>query len=240
MKFILYKFFENEEYRDTFLKGILYSNKLSVLRGQENKVTGVNDSFENADTIALSDENHFVQGPLVQKNNRLYMCNVEFAEKPKDYREGQGFVSYNQNDYNIFCLSAIILDENGKVVKFDKRNRGNFGKYGVIIKYPAEFILRIENQIDYDKNVKCIWGNFVTYIDFDKRKNIQKWSPFMKFSSFSSQQEYRLVFDADVDNGSQLRSTSSEDTTSSHFSTICISSRKMYAVPLIFLQAEIM
>ncbi len=45
-------------------------------------------------------------------------------------------------------------------------------------------------------NVNFLYGNFVEYIDYDKRDTIQKWTPFHKFSNLSEQLEFRIIFDS--------------------------------------------
>ena len=196
MKYLLYKFFETQEYRQNFIDGLLYANKFSYFRAKENKTVGVADEFENAKLIAWPDETHFVQNAIVEEDGRVFVKSVPYDKKPVGYKENQGFIAYRSQDYNVFCMSAILLNDNGIVSFFDKENQKNFGQYGVFIRNTKTFLQRICSSIRKHPNVSFLYGNFVKYIDYDKRDTIQKWTPFHKFSSQSEQQEFRIIFDS--------------------------------------------
>lgn len=196
MELVLYKFFEKEEYRNAFLAGKLYANKLSYYRYEENQTIGVSDGFENAELIAWADENHFVQNEFIEKGGEIYVKSTAYDSKPQDYRENQGFISYATKDYNVFCMSSIPVGKCGEVCSFDKSNLDSFGQYGIVVLDTNEFINRIKSSVDRNANVSAVCGNLVEYVDFHKRDSIQRWTPFHKFSFFAYQQEYRVVFDA--------------------------------------------
>lgn len=198
-KFYIYKFFEKEEYRNAFLSGLLYANKLSYYREQESKAMGVNDIFENAEIISIADDKHFVRQSIIQNNGHAWVRFDSYESIPADYRDNQAFISYNKRDYNVFCAATIIVDEQNNIVKFDKRNKFNFGEYGVIIKDTAAFLKRIKNSININENISYLYADFVKYVEYEKRGNVQRWSPFMKFSCFEEQQEWRIIFDAKTD-----------------------------------------
>lgn len=196
--FYIYKFFDKQEYRDDFLSGMLYSNKLSYYREIENKSIGVKDIFENADIISIADDTHYVNQFLRVIDGKLFVEYKYYDDKPEGYIENQAFISYNQSDYNVFCASTLNVDEQNIVVKFDKRNRKNFGNYGVIVNNTPIFLSRLKNSIKNNKNVNMVFTNFIKYMKYSERENVQRWSPFMKFDFFSEQQEWRIVFDADT------------------------------------------
>lgn len=203
MKFLLYKFFEKEEYRQAFLDGILYSNKLSYYRTQENRTAGVKDDCENANLIAWSDHTHFVQNRIIQEGNSVFVQSIAYDTKPSDYIEHQGFIAFNEEDFRVFCMSTIILDDIGIVTHFDKRNKDCFGDFGVLLSNSNVFIQRVCQSITRNKSVSCLRRGFVNYIDYEKRDSIQSWTPFCKFSEFSFQQEYRFVFSSESEGALQ-------------------------------------
>lgn len=196
MKYLLYKFFETQEYRKNFIDGLLYANKFSYFRTKENKTVGVADEFENAKLIAWPDGTHFVQNTIIEKNGQVFVKSIPYDKKPIGYKENQGFIAYRSSDYNVFCMSAILLNDDGIVSFFDKENQKNFGQYGVFIRNTKTFLQRICSSIRKHPNVNFLYGNFVEYIDYDKRDTIQKWTPFHKFSNLSEQQEFRIIFDS--------------------------------------------
>lgn len=195
MGIILYRFFETEEFREAFISGILYSNKLSYFRSCENNTNGVKDDSENASLISIADDTHFVQHKIVERDGRVFVHSQTFDKKPDNYIENQGFIAYNQTDFNVFCMSAIHVDQNGVVTKFDKRNYDDFGEYGIIIIDTPAFLTRVNQCLANNPTVKSVHSGLVQYIDFDSRDSVQRWSPFMKFSRFSHQQEYRFAFE---------------------------------------------
>lgn len=201
MKFLLYKFFDTKEYRDIFLNGILFSKKLSYYRNQENNAPGVNDSFENVELIVIADKAHLVQTKFVEMDGHVYAQFTEYEDndKPKDYSENQGFIAHNRIDYNAFCMSSICADDSGVITKFDKRNRKDFGQYGVLILDMPKFFDRIKDALNDNSNVTNIEANFIEYINYEKRDCVQRWSPFSKFDEFEHQQEFRFVFNCTDD-----------------------------------------
>ncbi len=205
MELVLYKFFEKEEYRNAFLAGKLYANKLSYYRSKENQTIGVSDGFENAELIAWADENHFVQNVFIEIDGEIYVKSTAYDSKPQDYRENQGFISYAPKDYNVFCMSSIPIGKCGEVCSFDKSNLNSFGQYGVVVLNSSVFMNRIKSSLDRNEGVSKISWGLVNYVDFQQRDSIQHWTPFHKFSSFAYQQEYRIVFSA-ADNGAIIYS----------------------------------
>jgi len=198
MYMIFYKFFEKEEYRSEFLEGKLFCNKASYFReneAQEISAKGVYDCFENTQTVILPDSTHFAQMELISTpDGRVFNKTVVYDEKPAGYKEKQAFISYAPN-YNLFCLSYIGTDENGKIIKFDKRNKTNFGKYGIIIMEPYTFFSRIEDAVSDNDGVSNVRKEPVQYISYENRNTIQEMGITRKFDFFAYQQEFRLIFD---------------------------------------------
>ena len=189
-----YKFFSTESYRQQFIDGMLYCNSIKWFREAENQETGVVDDFEGAETIFLPDETHYGQCEVVDfGDGRAGVFVRSYDKKPKNYKENQLFISYQREKYNLFCLSAIWLDENGLVKEFDKQNMNNFGEYGVFIK-AKEFCDIVRQSISINPKVKELEGHPVIYFPFNDRECIQKWNIWYKPDSYKSQQEYRIVF----------------------------------------------
>lgn len=91
-------------------------------------------------------------------------------------------------------MSSIKLNDDGTVAFFDKENQKSFGEYGVFISDTPAFLKRVVSSMINNHDVSWLEHDFVKYIDYETRDPIQQWTPFYKFSSFSSQQEYRFVF----------------------------------------------
>lgn len=201
MKYLLYKFFNEKEHRDDFLNGILFSKKLSYYRKQEDNADGVNDDFENVELIVIADEDHIVQTKFVEIEGHIYAQFTEYEEneKPEEYSETQAFIVHNRVDYNAFCMSSICTDDSGVITKFDKRNKDDFGQYGVLILDMPKFFDRINEALRDNTSVRSVKASFIEYLNFEKRDSVQKWSPFRKFDTFAHQQEYRFVFDCTDD-----------------------------------------
>lgn len=205
MKFLLYKFFETPQYRETFVKGMLFSNKLSFYRDDENKTCGVSDCFENAERIVISDDTHFVQNTLIEHDGELFIQHQVFETKPNNYRENDAFVSFQSIDFNVFCMSTLLFDDDGRITGFNSKNSEDFGQYGVLIVDTHSFLNRVHDSVKENPSVRAITAGFVKYISYDDRNAIQYWSPFNKFDSFSHQQEFRIVFDTTLSGALQYQ-----------------------------------
>lgn len=198
--FYLYKFFETAEYRKCFLDGMLYCNTAKYLRECEQKYDGVRDDFENAEIISIADDNHFIQHRLVTMpdgNVRVFFD--EYEEKPKNYKENQMFASFHTNKLNLFCMSAIYLNSESEIIRFDKANINNFGEYGVFIYNVPSFMKLIGDSLQYNPSISNVKGGFVQYVDYEKRRSVQNWDILKKFSFYKAQQEFRFVFENNED-----------------------------------------
>lgn len=191
---LFYKFFEREQYREEFISGELYSNKLSYYRKGENKQAGVKDYYENASIISIADDKHIVNQRVGFIDGKPVVFFDEYKVKPPNYSENQAFIAHGHVDYNVFCLSCIFTDDNLNVIAFDKSNKDNFGQHGAIITNTPEFIRRVCNSNCQNEDAMMYdYGN-VNYIDYDSRDNVQEWTPFCKFDTFKAQQEFRFLF----------------------------------------------
>ncbi len=199
--FYLYKFFETAEYRKCFLDGMLYCNTAKYLRECEQKYDGVRDDFENAEIISIADDNHLVQhrlATLPDGNVGVYFD--EYKDKPKNYKNNQIFVSFNTDNLNLFCMSAIYLNSKSEIIGFDKDNKNNFGEYGVFIHNVPSFMKLIDDSCKYNPTICNVKRGFVQYIDYEKRSSVQNWDILKKFSFYKAQQEFRFVFENNEDN----------------------------------------
>ena len=125
MKYLLYKFFETQEYRQNFIDGLLYANKFSYFRAKENKTVGVADEFENSKLIAWPDETHFVQNAIVEEDGRVFVKSVPYDKKPVDYKENQGFITYRIMFFVCQLYFLIMMEQYRFLIKKIEKILGN-------------------------------------------------------------------------------------------------------------------
>lgn len=195
LNIILYKFFEKEEYQQQFLNGMLYCNTAQWFISCEEQPCGVKDVLENSNFIALAGKNNSYQQRIVQdKNGFMYQFKKTKNGECDDGWYPASFIGYNREKYNIFCMSAIIIDEKGKVLHFDKSNIDNFGEYGVLVTNSHEFISLTEKSLDLNNEISSVSSSLVKYYSLEEIEGLHDWNLFMKLDKFKSQQEYRFVF----------------------------------------------
>jgi len=171
----LIKIFEKEEYRDSFLKGNLYMNKLGFFKKIENHESDEGKRFDDLEGII---------GHMQPSRTKITTeCGQEIKSiSPIIFRN-------NISDHiSVFCVFGYKSKNSQITEEFLK-----LGKYVVIILNPLEFLLRFNRYID---EKELVGGSaFIRYQDYNffHRKKINALeAPYFKDQSYSHQSEYRF------------------------------------------------
>lgn len=171
----LIKIFEKEEYRDSFLKGNLYMNKLRFFKKIENYGSDLGKRFDDLEGIT---------GYMQPSRTKITIqCGQEIKSvSPIIFRN-------NISDHiSVFCVFGYKSNSSQITEDFLK-----LGKYAVIILNPLEFLLRFNRYIDEKKFVGA--SRFIRYRDynfFHGHKINAFEAPYFKDQSYSHQSEYRF------------------------------------------------
>lgn len=192
----LIKIFEKEEYRDSFLKGNLYMNKLGFFKKIENNERDLGKRFDDLEGIT-----GYMQ-PSRAKITMQYGQEIK-SISPIIFRN-------NISDHiSVFCVFGYKPNSSQITEDFLK-----LGKFAVIIVNPLEFLLRFNRYIDEKELVGG--SRFIRYQDynfFHRHKISALDAPYFKDQSYSHQSEYRFCIYPEL---------STAETNSHSATTICI------------------
>lgn len=208
---VFVRFFQNESYRDDFLRGALYMNRLSFFKAYyEQDGCNVGDMHEGTSswyqpgTFSLTirneetGEEHLIEGfaaPMVMELNR-------------------------HSDYHVYCMSAIYGDSALRFETLEELkshmmldvDKGDLGDFCAIV--PAkEFMVRAGRALQIEADVGNVVGHgLVEYFDPDTFSGSFKGDEAIlrKKNGFSHQKEFR-IFVYDGTSGSAARSISVGD-----------------------------
>lgn len=187
------KIFEREEYAKDFIKGNLYSNRLSFFRGyEEEQSANRGDKYEGVVSWYQPDR-------IQLEINRISI--TDLADPV--------MVQMNWHDHlNVFCIYAAHTGEfetvSEETLKDFKKQLAipedcqNLGKYAVIVTNVSKFIERVKTAVLYKKY--GLNAGLVKYYDptsfngsFSEKESI-----FRKRDEFSHQKEYRFIFNTNI------------------------------------------
>lgn len=193
--YALVRFFKTEAHRDSFLRGDLYMNRLKYFKAyEEEDACNIGDQHEGTtgwfqpDQVKLT-----IQDPLSGVEHVIR----DFA--------GPILIGMNRhNDYHVYCMSAMSLDDEAKFETFEELKssvmldveKGDLGDYCSIIEARV-FIERLDKAMEAEARAGNYWQRGpVKYFDpdtfngsFDEDDAI-----FQKKNCFSHQKEYRICF----------------------------------------------
>ncbi|MDQ1835017.1 hypothetical protein [Massilia scottii] len=163
------------KYLDAFLDGHLFMNTPGYFKDLEagdlvraDLDEGIHTSLQAAEVSIKSDEGEWIPiGGLIN---------------PVTYRTEEAA------NYNMFCMYALQEFIDGPI---DDRNLA-FGDTFVVITNADEFLRRVQEAAD--KVGRYYQSSLIDYVDRSTYHGVM--GPFRKFSSFSYQQEFRMVLHA--------------------------------------------
>lgn len=171
----LIKIFEKKEYRDSFLKGNLYMNKLGFFKKTEN--------IQNDDGKRF-DELEGISGHM-QPNKTIITTENRKKIKPISPIIFRSNIS---DHISVFCVFGYKFKGTEITKEFLK-----LGNFAVVILNPLEFLLRFNSYID---EKEFVGGSaFIKYQDYNffHRQIINALElPYFKDQCYSHQSEYRF------------------------------------------------
>lgn len=188
--FFLVKIFSEEKYASDFMRGTLYSNRLSFFRKlEEDQESNRGDRFEGVvgwhqpDDIVLRINGHIIEGlagPValqLNKHNNLHL-----------------FCLFAGHSGNIDSISLKNIDELKTQVSIPD-DCLKLGTHAVVVMNVTEFFHRVKNSAE--KNNFALKGALIDYYNPDKLNgNIPEDSAiFKKRDEFQHQKEYRFSID---------------------------------------------
>ena len=197
--FFFVKIFDDKKYATDFIKGNLFSNRLSFFR-----------NLEESQDANRGDKNEGVVG-LFQPEQ----VNLEINGRILNDLAGPISIKMNWHDnLNIFCiyaahsgnfqsLSTENFDEFKKQLEIPEECL-NLGKYAVVVTNVSQFIERV--QLAVEKNNYGLRADLVEYYNpetfngsFNEHEAI-----FKKRDEYKHQKEYRFAFDSGVTGNDSL------------------------------------
>lgn len=171
----LIKIFEKEEYRDSFLKGNLYMNKLGFFKKIENHEIDEGKRFDDLEGIT---------GHIQSSRTKI---TTQYGQEIKSI--SPIIFRNNISDHiSVFCVFGYKSKNSQITEEFLK-----LGKYVVIILNPLDFLLRFNRYID---EKELVGGSaFIRYQDynfFHRQKINALEAPYFKDQFYSHQSEYRF------------------------------------------------
>lgn len=166
--------FGKEIHMKAFQSGELYMNTLNYFQNRENcELKG--DRDEGLSAI------YQANGATLSRQNSDGKFNpIGTINGPLNYR------GEDSAQLNVFCMYALQVEP--KKLKIDKRNL-NFGDSFVLLLDPTEFINRL--KLAAEQMAIKICHKLVEYVERDKHNGPT--GPFVKFSEFSYQNEFRII-----------------------------------------------
>ena len=201
--FLLIKIFEESEFRDAFMNGLIYMNNIGYfneLEKNNQSKTSQNDAAraDRADGVnyflRTTGDTHWVFEPN-DKGEWLYM---ERPGLPNDNRYLiQAKIGRQDNaEKKLFCMYTLWGDSvNKKFLKVDDDIK-NFGEYAVLIYNTPLFVERIKEKAK-QLNLKqgFLKFGFVDYIDENATTSVTQMGVFRKFKRFQYQNEFRICLE---------------------------------------------
>jgi hypothetical protein len=191
--FFFVKIFDEKKYAMDFIKGKLFSNRLSYFRNLEES-QGANRGDKNEGVVSLFQPDK---------------VNIVINDRVISDLSGPISIKMNWHDnLNVFCIYAAhsgsfdsLTEKNFNAFKKQleiPEDCLNLGKYAVVVTSVSQFIERVQSAVEkYDYGLH---GDLVEYYDpnsfngtFDQNEAI-----FKKRNEYKHQKEYRFAFDRGV------------------------------------------
>ena len=211
--FLMMKYMSQYKYQQEFLDGKLFFNTSDYFSKTDKK--GQGDETENLAWQINNASHEYYAANLVMKNGIPIIEIKNYSVEPKDYREST-ISSYSPAEYRkrkLISFYTIYTDSiRNRIDPFSEKMEQEFGEYGVLIIDTIEFYRRVINGLlCTPETVDLPQLGYVYYLKPDKEKGLIEYSPFIKTSSFSYQNEFRITFVGDdesekkIDIGASLR-----------------------------------
>ena len=197
----LMKVFEEKQHADSFIRGELYSNRLSWFKKVEDS-DGRGDEYEGA--AMLQPDNLVIK--LTARDQETGEVLEEFTITPDEHAAPPVLQPERFDDLNLFCMYAAhsndFQPETDDPLQELKTHIEipedclKLGGYGVVITDTPEFLRRV--QAAASREGYRIVGGLVEYYDPEIGTSIDPLSVkavFRKREEFAHQREYRFVMD---------------------------------------------
>ena len=197
---LLVKFFDEENYANDFLNGILYSNRLSYFKRLEDH-EGRGDKYEGG-IFLPSDETTIRLTATANGDHNFESITIPPEDLAAAVRIGPNWFDH----MNIFCMYSCYSSNVVDVSKDGNRAKKIFiqiqddtsalGDYIVAISDISAFLLRFQQAVSR-KSYESMYGG-VKYFNPEAGSPSFKYKEetiFMKRENFKHQKEYRLAFD---------------------------------------------
>ncbi|WP_159817115.1 hypothetical protein [Colwellia sp. 20A7] len=189
------KIFENERYRDDFLSGKLYMNRLSY--------------FQKVEEDATANRGDRHEGALAWlQPNKILMKINDIEIKGEDFVEPIMVQMNFHKRYNVYCLyaghigSIEDINESASTALLEQLALDSeclkLGKFGVVIHNPKEFLRRVTSAMENTGNGGG--AKLVEYYNPDEFHGhfSEQDVVFRKRDEYSHQSEYRIYIDTDT------------------------------------------
>jgi hypothetical protein len=212
---VLLKVFSCEEFRESFLSGILYMNTIEFFRNFEESIEGNIADKHEALTAWMQPHDFILE---------LEVDGVKHVFNPEDMAGPMTTSMKLHNNANVFCMTQLHSHDldmtNLKGEEEIKLARSYFtlpkevealGDYTVVITNPSEFLNRFRNaaqKLCEEQKANWYCSKQVQYYDELNSSLVLEDlmnAPFHKQSKYSHQSEYRLCVISDNASGEVLK-----------------------------------
>lgn len=192
--YVLLKYTDSYEHQQGFLDGKLYFNTSDYFMLCNEKGRG--DSTEGAAWTINPSKTGYLSANLRSFQDIAYIEVLDYSTQPEKYQPRYIF-SYSPaiNRYRKLISICTIYTSIGsnRVQDIDPRMKTEFGWYGVLILNATAFYERLEIGIRNHLGVERAQFGFVKYVD-DKISGLTEYTPFLRPSVHSYQNEFRATF----------------------------------------------
>lgn len=175
--------FTSLKFAKSFRSGTIYMNTMDYFRRIEGDKNTRGDLFEGTHGIIAKDDFDEI----------LPKIGMIFSQEEKGIViGGMSLLSEELKYYKVFCMYHLNFNISKRKIEPIDNRINNFGDTFVLITKFEEFKRRIVKELEKEKyNVLGFAGDDILYYNYDS--HTQNLGPFKKLSSYSWQNEYRLL-----------------------------------------------